>query len=69
MYSLGNVIPGEGEGTFLNGMYPAAVSRRDLLAALGTAKSCLAEHLEKVLLGIGNILKAAMRALDYPLGL
>lgn len=69
MYGLRDVISGEGEGTFLNGVYPAAVSRRDLLAAFGTDKPRLAEHLQKVLLGIGDVLKTAVRALDYPLGL
>lgn len=69
MDGLGDVIPGEGEGAFLNGMYPAAFSRRYFLAAPGTYKTLLAEHLEEMLLRIGNILKAAMRTLDYPLGL
>ena len=69
MDGLGNVIPWEGEGAFLNGVYPAAVFWRHFLTALGTDKTLLTEHLQKVLLGIGNILKTAVRTFDYPLGL
>ena len=69
MDGLGNVIPWEGEGAFLNGVYPAAVSRRNFLAAFGTDKTLLTEHLQKVLLGIGNVLVTAVRTFDYPLGL
>ena len=69
MYGLGDMVPRKCKGAFLYGVYPAAVSRRNFLAAFGTDKTLLTEHLQKVLLGIGNVLVTAVRTFDYPLGL
>lgn len=69
VYCLGNVISRKCKSAFLYGVYPAAVSRRNFLAAFGTDKTLLTEHLQKMLLGIGNVLVTAVRTFDYPLGL
>lgn len=69
MDGLGNVVAGESQSSFSNSRNPFAPFRLKRLAAFGTFDAIITEHLDKVLLRIGNILKSAGFTFDDPLGL
>ena len=69
MDGLGNVIAGESQSSFGYGGHPLPPFRLQQFATFGTFDAIVAEHLDKMLLRIGDILKTAGFAFDDPLGL
>ena len=69
MDGLGNVITGESQSSFSDGGHPLTPFRLQRFAAFGAFDAAVAEHLDKVLLRIGDILESAGFTFDDPLRL
>lgn len=66
---LGDMVAGESQSSFGDGRHPLTPFRLQSFTAFGTLDAIVAEHLDKVLLRVGDILESAGFAFDDPLGL